>query len=273
MQVKLFSPTHLSEARVLFPEKVKDRKWLNALWTDEEINACKALETKSFRNSPDASYFEKRFPGFMNADTFSQSESPRLIQLIDAEQPETIRSIGCGFGRKEMYLAQKYPKIKFYCDDIAPYVDQLNVVSSQLGLKNIEFSHSNSCTFPKADLVYCGAVFYCIEAEKLTSFFTFVGEQAKHGAKLFLTEVAYLNPYVLFRSLLDRTFSSRLEKQTGWRRTLSFIRKHFPGNFELIDFDLDRHKAPASLPASLARISSKTFPLFASRLVLIVKVS
>lgn len=256
----------------MFPDKVRDRRWLDSLWTEEEINACKALETESFRNAPDASYFEERFPGFLTPEAFAQSESLRLIQLIDEEQPTTIRSIGCGFGRKEMFLARKYPRIRFFCDDIAPYVEQLNVVSSQLGLDNIEFAQSSSCRFPKADLVYCGAVFYCIEAKNLTDFFSFVGEQGKHGAKLFMTEVAYLNPYVLLRSLVDRAFGSRFEKQTGWRRTLSFIRKRFPKNFELIDYDIDRHKAPARLPTALVRISSRTLPIFASRLVLILRV-
>ena len=87
-----------------------------------------------------------------------------------------------------------------------------------------------------------------------------------------MTEVAYLNAYVFFRSLLARLFGSRVEKQTGWRRTLSFIRKRFPENIELIDCNLDLHKAPAGLPAFVARISSNSFPIFASRLVLILQV-
>lgn len=208
----------------------------------------------------------------MEEDAFIKSESPRLVDLIDAEQPKSIRSIGCGFGRKEFFLARKYPNIKFYCDDIAPYVDQLNVVASQLGLENIEFAHSGSCQFPKADLVYCGAVFYCIEAEHLPSFFSFVGEQGKRGAKLFLTEVAYLNPYVLFRSLIARLVESRVEKQTGWRRTFSSIRKRIPESQMLVDYDLDLHKAPARFPGFMVKLSSKSFPIFASRLVLILQV-
>jgi len=272
MQIKLYSPTHLSDAKILFPDKVMDRAWLDLLWTDEEINACKSLETEAFCKNPDASYLEARFPGFMDIGYFMKSESPRLVHLINAERPKTIRSIGCGFGRKELFLARKYPDIKFYCDDIAPYVDQLNVVAAQLGLDNIQFALSSSCQFPKADLVYCGAVFYCIEADKLTSFFAFVGRQGRPGAKLFMTEVAYLNPYVFFRSLFARLRKSRTEKQTGWRRTLSFIRKRFPENVKLIGYDIDLHKAPARLPAFMAKISSKSFPIFASRLVLILQV-
>lgn len=272
MQIKLYSPTPLKEAGKLFPSKVKDRGWLNLLWTEEEINACKALETEAFRKHPDLSYFQERFPGFMDSASFEKSESPHLVRLIDAEQPKSIRSIGCGFGRKEMYLARKYPNIKFYCDDIAPYTDQLNVVSSQLGLNNIEFAQSMSCRFPKADLVYCSAVFYCIEADRLRSFFSFVGEQGVRGSKLFMTEVAYLNAYVFFRSQLARFNRSRLVKQTGWRRTLSFIRPHFPENVRLIDYNLESHKAPGHLPASVAKISSKAFPIFANRLVLILQV-
>jgi hypothetical protein len=87
-----------------------------------------------------------------------------------------------------------------------------------------------------------------------------------------MTEVAYLNAYVFFRSLLTVLFGSRVEKQTGWRRTLSFIRKRFPENFELIDSELDLHRVPARLPAILGRVSSNFFPIFASRLVLILQV-
>jgi hypothetical protein len=227
---------------------------------------------EAFLKNPDVSYLQNRFPGFMSASYFQKSESPRLVELIDSEQPKSIRSIGCGLGRKELFLAQKYPHIKFYCDDIAPYMDQLNMVSYQLGLTNIEFANSKSCRFPKADLVYCGAVFYCIEEDKLSSFFSFAGEQGKVGSKLFMTEVAYLNAYVFFRSLIAGLFGSKVGKQTGWRRTLSFIRKRFPENFELIDYELDLHRVPARLPAILERVSSNFFPIFASRLVLILQV-
>ena len=53
------------------------------------------------------------------------------------------------------------------------------MVSYQLGLTNIEFANSKSCTFPKADLVYCGAVFYCIEEDKLGSFFPLLMSREK----------------------------------------------------------------------------------------------
>ena len=48
MQIKLYSPTHLNEAKVLFPDKFENYSWLNSLWTEEEINACKALEMEAF---------------------------------------------------------------------------------------------------------------------------------------------------------------------------------------------------------------------------------
>lgn len=273
MEIKLFSPTHIKEARELFPEKIGDRAWRNRLWTEDEINACKSIETEAFCRNPDVSYFEERFPGFMDESTFAQTESLRIVELIDEQKPASIRSIGCGFGRKEMYLARKYPHIKFYCDDIAPYVEQLNVVASQLGLANIEFAQSNACRFPQVDLVYCAAVFYCIPSADLSSFFAYVGAQAKPGGTLFLTEVAYLNPYVLLRSQLARLNRSRIVKQTGWRRTLSSIRRHFPDNFRLVDYDFERHMPPARLPAFVRKLSSRSFPLFASRLVLIVQVT
>src|SRR5437764_14105196 len=122
MEIKLYSPTHLREANSLYPDRVRDPAWYRDLWTEDEINACKALETAAFCQTPSVSYLEGRFPGFMEDRAYrSDLEIPWLSRLIEAERPAAIRSIGCGFGRKEMYLARKYPQVRFYCDDSATY--------------------------------------------------------------------------------------------------------------------------------------------------------
>ena len=71
-------------------------------------NLRKALETAAFCQTPSVSYLEGRFPGFMEDRAYrSDLEIPWLSRLIEAERPAAIRSIGCGFGRKEMYLAPR----------------------------------------------------------------------------------------------------------------------------------------------------------------------
>ena len=47
MKIKLYSDAHINAARRLYPDKFIDDSWLNLLWTDEEINACKFFETES----------------------------------------------------------------------------------------------------------------------------------------------------------------------------------------------------------------------------------
>lgn len=106
MKQNLFSSSHLAQAKKLnYP--VDDLNWLNALWTEEEINACKREELKGFISKPKLStYPQKNFILSPLKDP-SFSGGIQEVLIIDSyfkANPwiKTFLSIGCGMGQKEL---------------------------------------------------------------------------------------------------------------------------------------------------------------------------
>ncbi len=98
MKIKLYSDAHLDAAHKLFPGKVKDSTWLERQWEDDEINTCKALETRNFIRHPCVDNYL-----YPLLDHHVTQGVPADILFVDNYlhgHPEcrTLLSVGCGGG-------------------------------------------------------------------------------------------------------------------------------------------------------------------------------
>ena len=119
---KLFSFAHMAAAKKLFPEKI-NLEWCNNQWTDEEINECKAYEGKNFSKSPTKSSYQAISPRAGRLDELvSELDDVTIVENFLRNNPKisSFLSVGCGTGYKEIYLAKKFPHIKFICIDNGP---------------------------------------------------------------------------------------------------------------------------------------------------------
>jgi len=138
MRTKLFSRAHLRSAEVQFPDRIKSADWKGRVWTDQELKDCVQYEFSDFIKNPNLQTYPASIEQIQN---FSSSISRELDILDDRlnafPKISSMLSVGCGFGEKEMWLAQRHPDCKFTCVDMSPACDSLNLMANELGIKNI----------------------------------------------------------------------------------------------------------------------------------------
>ena len=180
MHPKLFSTSHMSAAKTLFPERIS-LEWCNTQWTDEEINCCKSYELKEFSKSPRLS----NYPGIKFLEDVPKRDEFEIIDSYIKNHPEIkcILSVGCGLGQFEIFLARRYPGIDFLCIDNAPYIESLNPVIKELQLSNIAFKNFDLRNGPvgEFDLVFSMSVIYCIPNDSLSDYFSALNKSKKTG--------------------------------------------------------------------------------------------
>ena len=62
MKTKPYSCSDLEAARKKFPERVALESWLEEKWKDDEINACKQVEMRTFISTPTLENYPIKFP-------------------------------------------------------------------------------------------------------------------------------------------------------------------------------------------------------------------
>jgi hypothetical protein len=241
MHIPLYSSTHLTTARAIFPPERFADAWYDQLWTEEELNACKQYEWAQV----DTAQFNKRVLDEMAQ--FKGSEDYQFLKgLISKTNPKEVRSVGCGLGWKEIALAEAFPQVRFHCDDIAPYLDRLNRLTTERNLTNIEFQNSKTAKYSKADLTLCIGVIYCIPPAKRREFCEYLGSVTKDHGWIYLLHVAYLNYFHKLRSFV-RSPKRPNTKQTGWRMDRKALLDCLPASFKIVERRHGRFAPPSFL--------------------------
>jgi len=253
MKHKLYSDAHLEAARKLFPDRVDDSGWLERPWTDDEINACKALEAEAFIQNPvlaNLPYRHRRLKqhAIGDADRFLASH-PRA---------ESLLSVGCGGGEQEIWLAMRHPDVQITAIDNAPYIEGMNQVVEELGLKNITFRNLDlrEAALGRFDIVYSNAVIYCIPDESVAAYVQLLADHTKPEGVTVIGTAANISPVSRLRLFLGRSGAAQSLKQTGWMRDWKEVRRFIPSGLRVVRRRYFDHAGHAPF--------KKTFPFFAT---------
>jgi len=247
MRTKLFSRAHLRSAEVQFPDRIKSADWKGRVWTDQELKDCVQYEFSDFIKNPNLQTYPASIEQIQN---FSSSISRELDILDDRlnafPKISSMLSVGCGFGEKEMWLAQRHPDCKFTCVDMSPACDSLNLMANELGIKNIVFFQKNAKQLDMFDfpLLFSWGMLYCLNDAELRSYFRNLTKSVCLGAELFVGTAANIS--LLGRlQFLGETFRRETDldlKQTGWRRSFGEVKKCIPSELKLIRRHHLRHE-------------------------------
>ena len=266
MKIKLFSPAHVKEVKVLFPEK--DLSWYNLQWTDDEINACKAIELKAFVDNPQLKTYPK-------PELLDFNRKPTEILLIAKKylDKKTFLSVGCGFGQTEMRLAFEHPDVMFTAIDNAPYVECLNNVAEDLGLKNITFCRLDLRTtkLEKFDIVFSQSVIYCIPDDYLHNYFETLSSHTNLNGTMLIGCSSNIHFLMKLKLLFKPSKSKQLVKQTGWMRDIAHVRRLMPNNICIKKIHHFKHFYHPALPNFIYIFSKRFFPISNSSYTFIVK--
>lgn len=235
MKTKQYSLGHIEAARALFPHRFKKEGWLDEQWTDEEINACKSVEMANFIKMPSLKTYPK--PELLDFSRVMPDEFNIVNDYLGFKKAgSTFLSIGCGLGEKELRFAKNHPDMSFTAIDNAPYVESLNFIAEELGIRNIIFKKADikKDRAGKYDVVYSFAVIYCVPDEYLTGYFASLMNSLNPDGVAFAGCSSYLNLIDKTRDLFPRSLLKRLivpyrsGKQTGWQRDIGGIKKFLP---------------------------------------------
>lgn len=274
MRAKLYSGAHVETAKRIFPDKYKQKAWLDSIWTDAEINACKFDEMSAFINAPGLSTYPHA--GLLEP----QAAVPEEFNIVDkylsslAIAAPSFLSIGCGLWEKELRLARSHPEVSFTAIDNAPHVESLNELASQLGIRNIVFKNCDlrNLGAGKYDVVYSFGVIYCIPDDSLPGFFNLLaGNLADKGTAFVGCSSNY--SFVLKAQMCVLEHMGKTEadapvlKQSGWLRDSDEVRRFIPGNimvkgvFQLDHLLRSRLVNKTGLGRVLALFSERIIPL------------
>ena len=280
MKINLYSQSHLNSANKLgFP--INDPVWLNEIWTEEEINKCKFIEMNEFIHTPSMNcYPGKSF--LLNNNLSNTIEEIHIINNLINKRGDikSFLSIGCGIGQKEILLAIRNPQIKFKCIDNAPYVERINLIVKDMGLKNIEFINNDFSYFEttKFDICYADSIDYCLKNDSLTNFYLSLQHHLTANGIIILANIgnfSLINKFWYF--LYPKTFKSNGRKLIGYMRDKYEIKKFFPKTFNVINIYSYYHHHQVPLKAKfpfLAKIiiyfSRNIYPLSNAGLMFII---
>jgi 2-polyprenyl-3-methyl-5-hydroxy-6-metoxy-1,4-benzoquinol methylase len=281
MKIKLFSDAHLRAAQELFPEHIDDPIWLNTQWTDQEINACKALEYDKFMKTPTL----QNYPYMKLIEPDSNENKEHTAGYVDlhlCSNPniKSILSIGCGFGNCELWLAARFPEIEIIAIDNAPYVEKVNNIATERGLTNILFRNIDlrEASLKKFDMVFSHAVIYCIPDKFLLSYFETLVRHTRPGGSIFVGSAATISPLMKLRLLLLQKKQRNNTKQTGWIRDWHHIQQFLPNTVEVIGKRFAAHDGQVPLGNKLpllrkviSKVSKNIYPLSYSTLFIHLK--
>ena len=253
MRIKLYSEGHLEAAYKLFPERFEDSEWLDLQWTDEEINACKALESKEFIKDPSPLNYPWELLDPL--DSLFKDNSIGMVDKYLRNRPEVKRllSVGCGGGEKEYWLARRHPGVKITAVDIAPYIEALNTLAESLGVLNIRFKKLDlrGSDFDQFDLVYSNAVIYCLQDEELRSYFQTLANHTGPKGLIIVSTAANISLLFKLVRFLGGGKHKRYWKQTGWMRDWNGIKRFLSLDCELEKLEYYNHDGHIPLKMKL----------------------
>ncbi len=286
MKTKQYSLGHLEAAKVLFPRLFNKEGWRDEQWTDEEINACKAAEMADFIKMPSIKTYP--VPELLDLTRVMPDEFNIVNDYLRLKKAgRTFLSIGCGLGDKELRFAKDHPDMSFTALDNAPYVESLNKVAEELGIRNILFKKADmkNNNVGKFDVVYSFAVMYCVPDAYLASYFESLMNSLNDDGVVFAGCSSYLNLIDKTRDIFPRSLLKRLiapyrtGKQTGWQRDINEIKKFLPREsiIDAIYFSdheirsliiIDKSKA---LCRTIEFFSKKIFPISSKSFMLVLR--
>ena len=274
--IDLFSSSHIESAKILFPEKVDNQKWLKKIWSEDEIISCKNYEFRNFIKSKSIEQFPFK-EEYLKLSVGSEIgySLGRTVENVDSlismnKDINNVISIGCGVGIKEIWLSKRHPKVHFYCSDIVPYVKILNRVVKNLNITNVTFCESKdieklqkNITF---DLVYCDSVIYCISNKFLKDFFKYLSKLCKRNGLIIIGDSSNLSfmgiiRYYIMNLLQVRFlfFEKKIHKKTGWLRSWKYIRKFVPEELSILKVGFYKHQSQILL---FKKLKLLLFPIY-----------
>lgn len=284
MKAKLYSVAHLETAKKLFPSKANQEDWLDFIWTDAEINACKLYEMEAFINAPSLSTYPHS--GLLDP----QSSVPEELRIVDrylsslTMPAASFLSVGCGLGEKELRLARTHPNVSFVAVDNAPHVECLNKLASELGLRNIIFRNCDLKTLApeKYDVVYSFSVIYCISDRALPCYFNLLINNLGDNGVAFVGDTSNYNLILKCQLFVLRCIRIIMKrntglKQTGWLRDLREIYRFIPNSatighvFQLDHLIRSRFLNKTGLGQILRFFSEKCFPISNSSYMFVLR--
>lgn len=233
MKSKLYSFAHMESAKIIFPDRFGNSKWLETKWTDDEINACKAYEFADFMKSPSIDNYPGR----------SQINDPQkdlfIVMSILRNNPKikSFLSIGCGPADKELRLALEFPDVEFIALDNAPYTQSLNILAKDMGISNIKFINEDLRNLKqnKFDLIYSFAVIYCIPDEEIKKFIESIMDSLNKGGIALVGCSGNYSLKIKLGKLLKVLYhnSSFDKKLIGWVRDVAHIKRYIPAQVKI----------------------------------------
>lgn len=257
MKIKLYSDAHIGTARRLFPERCDDSDWLDAQWTDEEINTCKALELREFIDAPSL----KSYPldGYDYKDIDPENDVIGMVDEYLHTRPEvkSLLSVGCGRGQKEIWLAMRHPEIEIIAIDNAPYVEGLNEVAVEFGVQNIKFKNLDlrESSLKQFDVTYSDSVIYCVPDEALSSYFQTLAKHTLSNGVIFVGTSANISFLFKIILLAKKEKYNPQWKQIGWMRDWYEIRRYIPEDMKVVRRMAFMHEAQIPLKKKLPVIA------------------
>jgi len=257
MKIPLYSDAHLEAAKELYPDRVCDQEWLSTQWTDEEINACKTLESETWTNNPTLSNLPYPIPKADRAE-YSDHVAGMVDEFCQENEINTVLSVGCGGGEKEFWLAMRHPNVHFTAIDNAPYTEQLNIIADELKLNNIRFiCHDlRDAHMGKFDVVFSHAVIYCIPDNYISDYFAVLENHLAKGGRMIVGSASNISLMFKIIRVIKGDNIVQGYKKTGWLRDLSQVKKHIPSDVSLIKVSNFKHgdQIPGFIAPGLRRV-------------------
>lgn len=233
MKLPLYSDGHIEEAKVLFPDRVKDYGWLRSPWVTDEINKCKELyySREIFPLTKD------QYESFIGLNPISDQNQEIANYVIKNFNDKSIKilSIGCGYGEKEIALSRNGYKITAL--DNSPligwlrdkYADEVDFISSDA--KEIPFGNNSF------DLILLFNVIYAIPNSDLERLFAEIDMVLKINGGFIISSSATIDLKENIKEKIRRLYcfltgkEKKINppqewKQTGWLRDKEEIEKY-----------------------------------------------
>lgn len=237
MKVKLYSSSHTSEIKTIY---------LNKKLTNKQINRIKKKENNNFISAPNLNtYPGKIYP----LNTKVRGVFEIFKDYKNEKKKLKVLSLGCGYGDKEIWLANKSKNLNITCIDNSPYTNKLNNIVKIIGLRNIKFKKFDILkyeTIDKFDIIFCWAVIYCLNDNELSIFYKKINNFLKKNGVIYLGSTAILSPYMKVNFYMKKKLNIKMNNNkkliiTGWLRDEVEILNLVTLNFKIIDkkyFDL-----------------------------------